>query len=239
MIGKEGSISGNMADKMKTIRSVLLSLFICLCLLPRNSRAGGVGEAGTGVLSFSEGVQVRAWVEPAEEVAVTQQVRFIIELSTPTWFTRGTQLEDVELSDAVVQQAGQLATNFTRHDKGLTWSVQQWTFFLYPLKEKMYRIPGMTVTASIADGKGHALSGKVQTRPVAFRAVIPEAMRGYADWVATTRLEIREHYSVQQDKQEVGDAVERTIEIEADVLSNPHEWTVTEFNNFQSSICIQ
>ncbi len=211
-------MSGNISGKTKTIRSVLLCLFICLCLLPQSSHAGTAVEGGTGVLSFSEALKVRAWVEPTEEVAVTQQVRFIIELSTPTWFTQGTRLENVEIADAVVQQAGQFATNFTRDDKGLTWSVQQWTFFLYPLKEKSYRIPEIVVAASISDGKGHTLSGKVRTKPVAFRAVIPETMRARGNWVATTRLAVREHYSVQKGKQEIGDAIERTIEIEADDL---------------------
>jgi hypothetical protein len=206
-----------MPDKMRTITSVFLFLFICPCFLPRVSHAGTVVGAGHEAPSFSESVKVRAWVETGK-VVVTQQVRFIIEISTRTWFTRGTRVENIELSDAVVQQAGQFATNFTRHEEGLTWSVQQWTFFLYPLKEKAYRVPGVVVAASIADGKGQTLSGEVRTRPVPFRAVMPEVMRDREDWVATTRLAVREHYSVLTDKQDVGDAIERTIEIEADGL---------------------
>ncbi len=207
-----------MSGKLRWIGTVLLCLLICPCLPARNAGAGTVDEADGGISSFAEGIQVRAWLEPAEAAAVTQQVRFIIELSTRTWFVHGTRLEDVELADAVVQQAGGFATNFTRRDKGLTWSVQQWTVFLYPLKEKTYRIPGIVVTASIADGKGHTLSGSVQTRPLAFRAVVPEPMRGRKNWIATTRLEVRERYSTQADRQEVGDAIGRTIVIEADGL---------------------
>ncbi len=207
-----------MPNKTRTIRSVFLYLLIFPCLLPQILHAGTVVGAGQKAPSFSESVKVRAWVETGKEVVVTQQVRLLIEISTRTWFTEGTRIGSVELSDAVVQQAGQFATNFTRHEEGLTWSVQQWTFFLYPMKEKTYQVPGTIVAASIADGEGQTLSGEVRTRPVLFRAVMPEEMRNREDWVATTRLAVRERYSVQTDTQDVGDAIKRTIEIEADGL---------------------
>ena len=207
-----------MPNKMRTIRSLFLYIFISPCFFAQILHAATAVGEGQEAPSFSESIRVRAWVEPGEEVVVTQQVRYLIEISTPTWFTEGTRVGNIELSDAVVQEAGQFATNFTRQEKGLTWSVQQWTFFLYPLTEKTYQVPGTVVAASIADGEGQTRSGEVRTRPVLFRAVMPEQMRNRDNWLATTRLAVREHYKVQEEKQDVGEAIERTIEIEADGL---------------------
>ncbi|MBW2367168.1 MAG: BatD family protein [Deltaproteobacteria bacterium] len=176
-------------------------------------------------------VKVRAWVENGPEVAVTQQVELIVEVSTQTWFTRGTRIKDIELADAVVRRVGRFATNFTRREKNQTWSVQQWTVFLYPLKAKTYQIPDIPVVVSIAGEDGKTVSGEVCTRPVQFKAIWPTGLAGVDNWVATPRLTVREHYSTGLDDPETGDAIKRRIEVEADRLP---AMMLPNFSVFQS-----
>lgn len=209
-----------MRNRMPVTSAVWLILMIChCCVTPRLLHAEQAGMTGQNRSFPVQRLRIRAWVEPGPTVVTTRQVRYIIEISTPTWFTEGTHVKPLELADAVVKQAGQFATNFVQNEKGNTWSVQQWTFFIYPMKEKTYRIPELPVEVSIADPQGeNPLSGEVRTPPVRFSAVIPEELKNIKNWVVTSRLTVREHYSVQSDTYEVGDAIERRIDIKADDL---------------------
>jgi hypothetical protein len=158
-----------------------------------------------------------AWVEPGPTVIMTAQARFVVEISTSTWFVEGTRVGRLELSDAVVFQAGQLATNFIRNEKDGPWSVQQWTFFIYPLKEKSFHIPEIRIEATIADPRGGPpLTREINTRPIRLTAYVPEPLRGAGHWFAASSLSIREEYSPPSDGVKVGDAIERRILIEAE-----------------------
>ena len=159
-------------------------------------------------------VKVRAWVENAPQAAVTEQVNLIVEVATPTWFTRGTQIKNIEISDTIIFQANAFATNFTRQESGKTWSVQQWTVIIHPMKEKTYAIPGIPVTFFTVDEKGNPIAGERFTAPLQFQAIVPGELAGIAHWVATPQMTVRQSMEGPLNDCNVGDAVKRRVEIE-------------------------
>ncbi len=160
-------------------------------------------------------VKVRAWVENGPKVPVTGQVSLVVEIASKTWFTQGTRIKNIEIGDAVIPTAHSFATNFTRTEGGRTWSVQQWTVIIHPMKEKTYVVPAIPVTYVTVDEKGKPVSGRVVTKPVQFRAVVPGELAGTAHWVATSRMTVRQVMDEPVNGRKVGDAVKQRVEIEA------------------------
>jgi hypothetical protein len=199
--------------------TALMILIIGRCTLIWGLPAGQEKHSGKKSLPQVSELKINSWVEPGLTVVKTQQVRLVIEISTPTWFAEGTRITPFDLSDALVLEAGQLATNFTRNEKEGPWSVQQWTFFIYPLKEKTYSIPEIHVATAVADAKGGpSRPVEAWTRPVRFSAFIPADLQTIENWVAAERMSVHEQYSAISEVYKVGDALERRIDIEAEGL---------------------
>ncbi len=208
-----------MRDNKGLTATALIIWIIWGWATPYGLSAGPENGPGEQRLSRIPELKIKVWVDPGGPVVKTQQVQFVVELSTSTWFAGGTRVKPLELAEAVVLEAGQLAVNFTRDEEGGPWSVQQWTFFIYPLKNKTYTIPEIRVTAFVADGRGgQPRTLEAMTRPLRFTALIPAKLENREDWVAASGLTIQEQYSSLSEVYTAGDAVERRIDFETDGL---------------------
>ncbi len=159
-------------------------------------------------------LQLKTWVVPEDNAVVSQRIELVIEVATTRWFAGGTKIDLIEIPDVVILPPEQFANNFSRKEGSKTWTIQQWSIYLYPQKKGDHVVPDIPLTISIKGKGSEDVEGTVIAPGLSFSASEPEAMEDINGWVATTSLKVSEVYSKGFDTLAVGDAIERTIRFE-------------------------
>lgn len=167
----------------------------------------------------------KAWLTPSETVAIGQQIELNIELSTSRWFSAGTRIGKLEMDDAIVLKRNKFAVNSTTRERGVTWSTQLWTLTIYPQRDGAFSVPEVTLDVSVAGEEGASLMGTVTTPALYFTATVPSAVAQRSatepieHWISSPQFEINERFDRSLDELHVGDAIRRTITLQADSLA--------------------
>jgi hypothetical protein len=164
-------------------------------------------------------LEIRSWIEPEQEIVMSQRVQLKIEVSTKKWFTGGTRIGRLEIRDAMVLQPKGLATNFTRRVGADTWSVQEWTINIFPQQEGLFEIPALPVTLSISGPDNKPVTGTVNIEPIRFQAIVPTELKGRKGWVATTQFEVDESFDKSVEDLKPGDSLGRTVRFRAENIA--------------------
>ncbi|HGS5164538.1 TPA: BatD family protein [Vibrio harveyi] len=190
-------------------------------------------------LQRSDNVELLAWVgkqgagadtKEAPKFSVNEQVILYIEVATPRWFTGGTRIGSVEIPNVVAKQRNQLATNYTERKGGKTWSRQRWEITLYPQASGQFVIPPVAVGVQVSAPDGSKVAGTLYTQPIKFEASMPSGLLSdESEWFTATKVSVGQKWTTSNDELKVGDAITRTITINAqdslsvllpDLLSN-------------------
>ena len=179
---------------------------------------------GSAALANTNQIELSAWLEPNQEIVVSQQVDLIVEIATPHWFTGGTRIAAFEIDDVVVLRREKFAVNSTRREGQDSWSVQTWAITLYPQRAGTFRVPPIDILVSAANESGVAVQYALQTEALGFSTVIPaevtrllnETPNASPSWLASNRFAFTERYDKATTSLQVGDAVKRLIEIKAE-----------------------
>lgn len=190
-------------------------------------------------LQRSENVELLAWVgkqgagvdtKEAPKFSVNEQVILYIEVATPRWFTGGTRIGSVEIPNVIAKQRNQLATNYTERKGGQTWSRQRWEITLYPQASGQFVIPPVAVGVQVSAPDGSKVAGTLYTQPIKFEASMPSGLLSdESEWFTATKVSVGQKWTTSNDELKVGDAITRTITINAqdslsvllpDLLSN-------------------
>ncbi|AYO17393.1 hypothetical protein D0812_23795 [Vibrio owensii] len=190
-------------------------------------------------LQRSNDVELLAWVgklgagadtKEAPKFSVNEQVILYIEVATPRWFTGGTRIGSVEIPNVIAKQRNQLATNYTERKGGQTWSRQRWEITLYPQASGQFVIPPIAVGVQVSAPDGSKVAGTLYTQPIKFEASMPSGLLSDdSAWFTATRVSVDQKWTMSNDELKVGDAITRTITINAqdslsvllpDLLSN-------------------
>ncbi len=190
-------------------------------------------------LQRSNDVELLAWVgkqgagadtKEAPEFSVNEQVILYIEVATPRWFTGGTRIGSVEIPNVIAKQRNQLATNYTERKGGQTWSRQRWEITLYPQASGQFVIPPVAVGVQVSAPDGSKVAGTLYTQPIKFEASMPSGLLSdESAWFTATKVSVAQKWIMSNDELKVGDAITRTITINAqdslsvllpDLLSN-------------------
>ncbi|MET2968577.1 BatD family protein [Vibrio harveyi] len=190
-------------------------------------------------LQRSENVELLAWVgkqgagvdtKEAPKFSVNEQVILYIEVATPRWFTGGTRIGSVEIPNVIAKQRNQLATNYTERKGGQTWSRQRWELTLYPQASGQFAIPPVAVGVQVSAPDGSKVAGTLYTQPIKFEASMPSGLLSdESEWFTATKVSVGQKWTTSNDELKVGDAITRTITINAqdslsvllpDLLSN-------------------
>ncbi|MFM2583068.1 BatD family protein [Vibrio campbellii] len=190
-------------------------------------------------LQRSDNVELLAWVgkqgagadtKEAPKFSVNEQVILYIEVATPRWFTGGTRIGSVEIPNVIAKQRNQLATNYTERKGGQTWSRQRWEITLYPQASGQFVIPPVAVGVQVSAPDGSKVAGTLYTQPIKFEASIPSGLLSDdSAWFTATKVSVDQKWTTSNDELKVGDAITRTITINAqdslsvllpDLLSN-------------------
>lgn len=190
-------------------------------------------------LQRSNDVELLAWVgkqgagadaKEAPKFNVNEQVILYIEVATPRWFTGGTRIGSVEIPNVIAKQRNQLATNYTERKGGQTWSRQRWEITLYPQASGQFVIPPVAVGVQVSAPDGSKVAGTLYTQPIKFEASMPSGLLSDdSAWFTATKVSVDQKWTMSNDELKVGDAITRTITINAqdslsvllpDLLSN-------------------
>lgn len=225
------------ADSMVGRLSTILMMFTLLFTGLANAQ--DIQDLQRPSLPKESDVELLAWVgkqgagadtKEAPKFSVNEQVILYIEVATPRWFTGGTRIGSVEIPNVIAKQRNQLATNYTERKGGQTWSRQRWEITLYPQASGQFVIPPVAVGVQVSAPDGSKVAGTLYTQPIKFEASMPSGLLSdESAWFTATKVSVDQKWTTSNDELKVGDAITRTITINAqdslsvllpDVLSN-------------------
>lgn len=125
-----------------------------------------------------------------ESFIARQPVTLSIEIATNRWFTKGSDIESLELFNAVILPMEELAINGTKRIAGETWSTQTREITFYPMEPGIYQIPAIAVTFSVSGEAGESVTGTIETTPFDITVYEPEALADISDYVVTPDLSL-------------------------------------------------
>ena len=186
----------------------LLLITMALTVIP--AHADTVEE-----LMADDRLRLSAWLEPQEGVVVGQEVRMLIQVSTPRWFAGGTRIALPEIDGLVVLRRDEFATNLSRREAGVTWVIQQWQLELYPQRPGSFMVPPVALELAVNDADAGIVRGELKTPPLSLSATIPESLRSQRRWLATPSLSLEQSFDRDLVGLAPGDAFTRTVEMRA------------------------
>ncbi len=192
-----------------------MRLFLLLLVMVSPACLG----AGLDTLLTEDRLRIRSWLQPAENIVQGQEVRLMIEVSTPRWFAGGTGIKAPEVPGLLILRRNEFAVNLSRREAGTTWVVQRWQLELYPQREGAFSVPPVALTLAVNDADLGIVRGTVETETLSFVATVPAVLADTPRWLATPSFEIRQRFDRALDGLAPGDAFERSIELEATRLT--------------------
>lgn len=159
---------------------------------------------------------VRERLEPAgAKVKVGEPARIVVDVLTPTWFLAPPKLPMIEVADALMlfEERG---ANLNESIGGAPFAGIQREYLVYPMRPGRIEVPPIEVIiVSAIDAKPSAPT-RLSTRPLSFLAEVPAGAGGLDRFVAARRLLVRQALEPQAKGLVVGDALHRTLTIDAE-----------------------
>ncbi|MBX9841234.1 MAG: BatD family protein, partial [Xanthobacteraceae bacterium] len=169
----------------------------------------GVGVAQT---SPPEPI-VRVSLDPPNTV-VGQKTTLAVDVLAPNYMTKPPVLPDFQLRNAVTRAGSTI--NMSEQRDGITYAGVRFEFLIYPQEPGAYAISGQSVAITYAAEPPATREVKLAIPAVGFDAVIPDAAQALDPFVSAAKLTVRQDIQRSSDQLKVGDAVTRTVTIEAE-----------------------
>ncbi len=147
-------------------------------------------------------------------IVVGQPVTLRIELLVPNYLTAPPAFPDLQLRNAVTRPLGNL--NLSETHEGITYAGIRHEVAIHPQEPGSYAISGQSIGFTYAVEPPRAQEATLALPPLAFEATIPEAAQGLDPFIAAARLTLRQAIDRPPGDLKVGDAVTRTVTIEAE-----------------------
>ena len=150
------------------------------------------------------------------DIIAKQAVVISVRVLTERWFAKGTRLKTVDIANAVVLPASELAINGSKRINGTTWASQIREFTLYPMSAGEYKLPPIAVFVSINSELDGTVAGEVFTKPLSFNVTLPETLVTLENYVVSddVKLDIEGQFSPEK-VYNIGDALTQTITLRA------------------------
>lgn len=190
-----------------------LCALVCLLLAAAPAHAiEGLGELlREGRLRVTTNI-----VQTQSPLYVTQPVIIHVEVATQGRFNGGTRIRGLQIAEAIALPPPAFAVNATRRQAGKLWAVQTWSLTLYPLKEKKYLVPSLSLEVEIVDRDGIVRRGVLQTSPQSFTAVLPPNAAGKVPWMVAENVTLTSTVTGPTEGLAQGAAIIRTFKMEVE-----------------------
>ena len=156
---------------------------------------------------------LRATLDPPR-VVVGQPVMLRIELLAPNYLTRPPNLPDLQLRNAVTRDLGSI--NMSEPHGGMTYAGVRRELAIHPQEPGSYVIANRQVVVAYAAEPPASREATLDLPRLVFEAFIPDAAQALDPFVAATKLVLHQSVEPASGERKVGDAVIRTITIEAE-----------------------
>ena len=161
-------------------------------------------------------VQVRAYIEPEDGLYVGQLARLWVEVSSTAQFGDAPRYEDLKLSGAIVLMPDQFGVNFSKTERGLSYTGQRQRFVIIPQRDGTFSVPRLSVTVNLKDGTTELEPVRVQTEALEFAATFPPGAEELGQVLTTSNMTVEETYDRDTQGLKVGDAIVRTVRMRAE-----------------------
>ncbi len=191
----------------------LLLLIITFCLAP----TGLAQHPSLQDLIDADKLRISSELDPAGDIVPGQKSLLRLTIATDRWFAGGTRIRVPEIPGVIALQTEVFARNSSERRDGKSWVVQQWILDLYPTREGSVSSGPINISLSI-NTEGGVVSGSVEAPAVTITASKPAALNA-SEWLAAPAFSARQQFSPAATELAPGDAITRSITLEAsDVL---------------------
>ena len=161
-------------------------------------------------------IVLRSSVQP-EKAWVGQRVILQIDVLGSDGWTQITRFDDIEISGAYLMRTDSQGTRLQETIDGTSYSGQRYEFSVYPQAAGAIEIPviGVEVTTRAAGIDSGASVQRAQTPAVTILSNVPAGAENIQGLVSTTQLTAKQNWRSPDEILEVGDALERTISLQA------------------------
>ncbi|WP_084621685.1 BatD family protein [Vibrio ezurae] len=207
--------------------NIVLLVLVCLLAFSTYAVSGDVQSNEENRVPSLPNIQLKSWLQKPGDTAnashtelqaqVNQPIILFVEVSTPRWFTAGTQLSLPEIANVIVQKPSQLAVNYAEKRAGSTWSVQLWEIHLYPQQEGHFVVPSLRVQAQVSVQSRDNVQSEMYTQPLKFNAQLPTGLLTPSSaWINSPQVEVTQKWQQSSAELKAGDAITRTVTVTAD-----------------------
>jgi hypothetical protein len=156
---------------------------------------------------------LRVSLDPPKTI-VGQKTTLTIDVLAPNYMTRPPVMPDFQLRNAVTR-AGSTINMSEQHD-GTTYAGVRFEFLIYPQEPGSYAADGQKVSITYAAEPPATRDADLRLPRIAFEAFVPDAARTLDPFVSAAALKLRQDVQRSSESLKVGDAVTRTVTVEAD-----------------------
>lgn len=156
---------------------------------------------------------VRVSIDPAR-IVVGQGVTLQVDVLAPNYMTKPAVMPDFQLRNAVTRAGSTINTSEQR--EGVSYAGVRYEFLIYPQEPGAYAIAGQTITVTYAADPPNVREAAIPVPRIAFDAFIPDAAQALDPFVSATKVELRQEIKSSPQPLKVGDAVTRSVTIEAE-----------------------
>ncbi|MDX5297872.1 MAG: BatD family protein [Gammaproteobacteria bacterium] len=149
----------------------------------------------------------------AEQVYVQEPLVLTVQLVFTPPLLRG-ELEQPELPDVIMEPLGK-QQDYTRMENGEPRQVVERRYVLYPQRSGELEVPGLAFRGRQRDAYGNLRFLEAASDPVRVQVKpVPASFSGKV-WLPSPQLSIREDWSREPSQLQVGDSLNRTLQVQA------------------------
>ncbi|WP_145669385.1 BatD family protein [Bradyrhizobium stylosanthis] len=156
---------------------------------------------------------VRAGIDPPR-VVVGQPTTLRIEVLAPNYLTSPPAMPSFQISNAATRQLRSVNIN-EQHD-GATYAGVRFEYAIYPQEAGLYALPEQSVGIKYAAEPPAVRDVSVPLPRLPFEAYVPDAAAAMRPFLSARKLTAEQSVKRSSDKLKPGDAVTRTVRVDAE-----------------------
>lgn len=156
---------------------------------------------------------LRATLSPPRTV-VGQSVILTLDVLAPNFLTAPPVVPEFQIRNAVTRPSGRV--NLSEQRNGMTYAGVRFSFAIFPQEPGSYAIANQTVAVAYAADPPKTSNATLAVPRLTFEAFVPDAAQGLDPFIAATRLSVQQAIDRSSAHLKVGDAVVRTITLQAE-----------------------
>lgn len=171
--------------------------------------------------SIASEIQVQCQIRSADQpMWVGQRITLLVEAYIDEGWVGIKQINMGEVEDLLILDRNPSGTTMNKKINGASCSGQQKEVALYALRAGSFRIPAFTLQLETRSWGANAKTEQVERTvgPIDFNVTLPAGMAPGGNAVSTRALKASQEWSLDAEECAVGEAIERTVRMEADAV---------------------